>query len=135
MAQVWVCSPMPVHRLGEIENLYVHPHCVWMNIQQDYSEQEAAVYGQQLYRLLKLRSLHIPPVWQGDHLYFAKPAVQRTVELDGRIYEDCGQGDYEVCSVTPAAVGVELARNHTVILARSVTKQTPVMPPPVQWEV
>lgn len=122
LTQIWICTPKGINEYGEITNIYTNLRSVWGNVQRDYSEIDAAEYGQTINEVIKIRLQKVPPIAEMDHLYFTKPKTKGKIEIEGEAFEDYGQGDYTVESVIPSKIGVQAVRNPTTVTARIIAK-------------
>lgn len=122
LAPVWAATPVKRVTDGVAQGGYTNLRRFTANLQSDHDEADLAVYGETVQEIIKLRTATPPEVAKFDHLYLSEPAQRGTIERDGGQLPDYGEGDYEVRSVSPAAVGVALARNPTVITAKRIHK-------------
>lgn len=93
-----------------------------LNGQTDYSQLDIEEFGQAVNEIIKLRSDTVPDIKNGDYLYFTAPTKKGTFEIDGKTYDDYGQGEYQVVGVNPAMKNMQSIRNPTLIQARLVSK-------------
>lgn len=109
LKSIWVITPQKHTKHGEITFIYANPRMLRnVNIQTDYNERDVAEYGARTNEMLRLRTLYLPDIHKGDHIYLTKP--------DSNI-----AGDYEVIAIKPG-YGTKLKRNPTIVDIRKVTK-------------
>lgn len=110
LSTIWAVTPTHKTVHGEIISSYSSPREVNnVNLQTDYSEIDVAAYGERLNEMLRIRTLSVPDLHKGDHVYLSKPV------------EENKPGDYEVVSIKPGYSNTGLRRNPTIIEMKKVT--------------
>lgn len=111
LSTIWAVTPTKKTKHGEIISVYQNPREIKnVNLQTDYSELDVAAYGERINEMCRIRTLNVPDLHKGDHVYLAKPAKEDE------------PGDYEVVSVKAGYSNNKLRRNPTVIDLKKVTK-------------
>ncbi len=107
---LWAATPKTEVYHGEIKTTYIKAREIKnVNLQTDYSEIDAAEYGDRINEMVRIRSISAPNIQKGDHIYFSEPK------------DECDPGEYEVISVKHGFSNLNLRRNPTIIDIRKIT--------------